>query len=307
MKWTKIGRIFCPDNNFSWMRTHAAGPVAEHIEGDRFRIYFGCRDSENRSSIGFLDIDITRTDQILQLSGEPVVAPGKPGLFDDSGTSMGCLVQVGSTRYLYYLGWNLGVTVPWRNSIGLAISSGHDTAFKKVSRAPIVDRSEIDPFSISYPWVMHDGGKWRMWYGSNLDWGPDQADMAHVIKYAESPDGIHWHRKGTIAIDLKSPAEYGIAKPCVIQDGSLYRMWYSYRGKEPYRVGYAESTDGVAWTRMDDKAGIDVSAKGWDNESIQYAHVFRHRDRWYMLYNGNGYGKTGFGLAISRNGQEKID
>jgi hypothetical protein len=129
--------------------------------------------------------------------------------------------------------------------------------------------------------------------------------MAHVIKYAESADGIHWDRSGAIAIDLKSPDEYGIAKPCVVQDGSLYRMWYSYRGKEPYRVGYAESRDGVAWTRMDDKSGIDVSATGWDSESIQYAHVFQHRDRWYMLYNGNGYGKTGFGLAVSGTEQEK--
>ncbi len=302
MKWTKLGRIFCPDGNYDWMRTHAAGPVAEHIEGDRFRIYFGCRDGSNRTSIGSLDIDITQADRILRLSGEPVIAPGSPGLFDDSGTSMGCLVQNGSSRYLYYLGWNLGVTVPWRNSIGLAVSPGSQAAFRKFSRAPVIDRSEIDPFSVSYPWVLYDGGRWRMWYGSNLNWGPDQADMAHVIKYAESQDGIEWNRRGSVAIDLKFPGEYGIAKPCVVRDGPLYRMWYSYRGNAPYRIGYAESADGSQWTRMDHNAGIDVSTSGWDSESIQYAHVFRHRGRWYMLYNGNGYGKTGFGLAISDDG-----
>jgi hypothetical protein len=300
MKWTKVGQIFCPDNNFEWMRTHAAAPVAEHIADDRFRIYFGCRDSANRTSIGFLEIDILRADRILNLSPTPIVAPGKLGLFDDSGTSMGCLVQYGHARYLYYLGWNLGVTVPWRNSIGLAISAGRDAAFEKVSLAPIFDRSDVDPFSLSYPWVMHDGRRWRMWYGSNLSWGQDQADMAHVIKYAEADDGIHWRRDGTVAINLKSPNEYAIAKPCVIQDGSLFRMWYSYRGgAASYRIGYAESADGTRWSRMDDDAGIDVSATGWDSESVQYAHVFRHRDRWYMLYNGNSYGKTGFGLAIA--------
>ena len=304
MKWTKLGRIFCPESNFDWMRTHAAGPIAEHIEGDRFRIYFGCRDDANRTSIGSLEIDLARIDRVSGLTELPVVSPGAPGLFDDSGASMGCLVQNGAARYLYYLGWNLGVTVPWRNSIGLAISSNGEPGFRKVSRAPIVDRSEVDPFSVSYPWVMHDGGRWRMWYGSNLGWGRDQADMEHVIKHAESPDGIEWHRGGTVAIALKSPDEHGLAKPCVVRDGSLYRMWYSYRGNAPYRIGYAESVDGTQWVRMDHEAGIDVSASGWDSESIQYAHVFRHRECWYMLYNGNGYGKTGFGLAISANGPE---
>ena len=300
MKWNKIGHIFCPNHNFEWMRTHAAGPIAEHIADDRFGIYFGCRDRENRTSIGHVDVDLARPDEVARVSDEPVVGPGQLGMFDDSGTSMGCLVQRGSERYLYYLGWNLGVTVPWRNSIGLAISSARGEPFKKVSRAPIVDRSDVDPFSISYPWVMHDGRKWRMWYGSNLCWGSEQSRMAHVIKYAESADGIDWRREGTIAIDLNPPYEYAIAKPCVIQDKSGFRMWYSYRGAAAYRIGYAESSDGIAWTRMDDKVGIDVAATGWDSESIQYAHVFRHQDRWFMLYNGNSYGKTGFGLAESR-------
>lgn len=297
MKWAKQGRVFCPDNNFDWMRTHAAGPVAEHIEADRFRIYFGCRDSANRTSIGQLELDITQPHQILNLSPTPVLAPGALGLFDDSGTSTGCLVRNGASRYLYYLGWNLGVTVPWRNTIGLAISPDGESRFEKFSRAPVVDRNETDPFSISYPWVMRDAGRWRMWYGSNLDWGADQAEMAHVIKYAESDDGIHWRRDGVIAIGHKSPGEYAIAKPCVLKDSALYRMWYSHRGPA-YRIGYAESDDGIRWRRMDEHAGISVSASGWDSESIQYAFVFRHRERLYMLYNGNGYGKTGFGLAI---------
>jgi predicted GH43/DUF377 family glycosyl hydrolase len=297
MRWTKRGHVFCPDNNYDWMRTHAAGPIAEHLRDDRFRIYFGCRDAENRTSIGFVELDIMRPERILLLSDRPVVSPGAPGLFDDSGTSTGCLVAHGSVRYLYYLGWNLGVTVPWRNTIGLAISTGLDAPFAKYSLAPLVDRSAVDPFSISYPWVMQDGGRWRMWYGSNLSWGKDATDMAHVIKYAESDDGIHWQRDGAIAIAAKSVEEYAIAKPCVLKENGLYRMWYSHRGGT-YRIGYAESDDGIAWRRKDELAGIDVSADGWDSEAIQYAHVFRHRGELYMLYNGNGYGKTGFGLAV---------
>jgi hypothetical protein len=75
-------------------------------------------------------------------------------------------------------------------------------------------------------------------------------------------------------------------------------MWYSYRG-ESYRTGYAESQDGINWQRKDEEAGIDVSPSGWDSEMIAYAHVFNHRGKRYMLYNGNGYGKTGIGLAVN--------
>ena len=74
-------------------------------------------------------------------------------------------------------------------------------------------------------------------------------------------------------------------------------MWYSYRG-EKYRIGYAESEDGIVWTRKDNESGIGVSSEGWDSEMIDYPVVFKHKDDVYMLYCGNGYGKTGFGLAV---------
>src|SRR5688572_27910591 len=127
MKWRKLGRIFQPDGNYPWMRSHAANPTAEHRGGDLFRVYFSSRDEHNRSSIAWLELDLRRPLEVLRLAERPVVTPGGPGAFDDSGASMGCLVAApGGARHLYYLGWNLGVTVPWRNSIGLAIAANAD-------------------------------------------------------------------------------------------------------------------------------------------------------------------------------------
>lgn len=296
MRWRKLGRIFEPRDHAAWMRTHAANPVAEHRGGDLFRVYFSSRDERNRSSIAWVDIDLRRPLEVLRVAEQPVVEPGAAGAFDDSGTSMGCLVRrADGARLLYYVGWNLGVTVPWRNSIGLAVSAAADGEFKKHSPAPILDRHELDPYSLSYPWVLAEGGAWTMWYGSNLTWSASQADMSHVIKRAQSRDGIAWQRDGATAVDLR-PDEIALARPCVLKESGRYRMWYSFRG-ERYRIGYAESEDGRRWTRMDERAGIDVSASGWDSESIEYPQVFDHGGRRYMLYNGNGYGKTGFGLA----------
>jgi hypothetical protein len=135
-----------------------------------------------------------------------------------------------------------------------------------------------------------------MWYGSNIAWGPEKSDMRHLIKYAESADGIRWDRQNVVAIDFGGPQEYAICKPCVVKDPNGFRMWFCARGAS-YRIFDAESRDGITWSRGDAPA-MDVSADGWDAEMIAYPCVFDHRGTRYMLYAGNGFGRTGFGLAV---------
>jgi predicted GH43/DUF377 family glycosyl hydrolase len=297
MTWRKLGRVYQPDGRTPWMRTHAANPTPEHLGDDRFRIYFSSRDDENRSSIGFVEIDLADPATIVRESVEPVLGPGALAMFDDSGASIGCIVPVGTERYLYYMGWHLTVRVPWQNALGLAISEGPGRPFRRVSRFPIVPLDETDPYTISYPWVERRDGRFRMWYGSNVAWGARKEDMRHLIKYAESADGIHWDRRDIVAIDFEDAQEYAICRPCVVRDGDRLRMWFCSRG-DAYRIRYAESTDGVMWRRMADPAPIDVSPGGWDAEMIEYPCVFDHRGARYMLYAGNGFGRTGFGLAV---------
>jgi predicted GH43/DUF377 family glycosyl hydrolase len=194
------------------------------------------------------------------------------------------------------MGWHLTVTVPWQNSLGLAISDGAAHPFTRYSQFPIVELNDIDPYTISYPWVAVENGKFRMWYGSNIAWGAHKEDMRHLIKYAESDDGIHWRRDNTVVIDFSGPDEYAICKPCIKKDGELYRMWFCARGKA-YRIYYAESDDGIEWRRTAEPA-IDVSESGWDSEMVEYPFVFDHKGDRYMLYAGNTFGRSGFGLAI---------
>lgn len=297
MKWTKLGLVFKAGSHHSWMLTHAANPVAEHLHDDVFRIYFSCRDGGSRSHISYADVDLNPPFAVLQVAEKALLSPGEIGTFDDSGVSLSCIKQINGRKHLYYLGWNLGVTVPWRNSIGLAIFDPLTQTFQRYSKAPLLDRNDADPYSISYPFVLEDDGIYRMWYGSNLSWGREQRDMAHVIKYAESDDALNWKREGIIALDFKDETEYAMSRPCVLRESGLYRMWYSYRGQS-YRIGYAESANGIHWNRKDQEAGIDVSESGWDSEMIEYPYVFDHRGTRFMLYNGNGYGRTGIGLAV---------
>ena len=300
-EWQKLGLIFCPSEQRSWMKSHAAVPIAECLGNDLFRIFFTTRDERNRSNTGYLVVDINRPSDILELSSEPVLVPGDLGEFDDSGAMGSWLVSDEQTRYFYYMGWNLGVTVPFRNSIGLATSTRGD-AFQRYARGPVMDRSMQEPHFCSTPCVLKADNLWRMWYLSCTGWRllNEQPQHRYHIKYAESADGIEWERQGLVAIDYRDDGEYAISRPSVIKDEDGWKMWFSYRG-ESYRIGYAESEDGRHWKRLDQLAGIDVSPDGWDSEMIEYPYVFDHADRRYMLYNGNGYGLTGFGLAVLTN------
>lgn len=296
MHWRRLGRVYCPEGVAPWMVSHAANPVAVPVEGDLHRIFFSTRDAANRSSIAWLEVDLRDPTRVLRVCDRPALAPGELGTFDDSGCSIGS-VHVENGRWtLWYMGWNLGVTVPWRNAIGLAHSEdGLD--FRRHAPAPIMDRSAEDPFTLSYPWVLRDAEGYRMWYGSNLTWRREHGDLEHMLKSARSDDGVRWRRDGRVVIPSPPGGARAFSRPCVVRDPDAWRMWYSFRGAR-YRIGYSESADGESWIRGDDRAGIDVSPGDWDGDEIAYPTVFDHAGRRYLLYCGNGYGRTGFGIAV---------
>jgi len=306
MTWQKIGLLFNSNKNHEWMWSYAANPVPYILDEKKeiVRIFFTCRTENNSSHIAYVDIDFSNNYKIINISDKRVLAPGQIGTFDDSGAAMGYIIEKDAEMYLFYLGWNLKVTVPWLNTIGLAKANSINEEFEKYSMAPIMDRSHEDPFSISYPSILFDDGIYKMWYGSNLSWGKDQREMQHVIKYAESKDLIQWARTNEIHIPLIHKNEYALSKPWVIKSGGIFKMWYSYRGNnniETYRIGYAESNDGKKWERKDSEIGIDISRSGWDSEMICYPSIFALNTKTFMLYNGNNYGESGFGLAILNN------
>jgi len=300
MKWIKRGLILKPTGKSDWMVTHAQLPFAERIGGDRYRIYFSGRNSQNMSQVGYIEIDINEPQKRLHITEKPVLELGPLGSFDDSGVFPSWIVNYEGKKYMYYVGWMQGKRVPYYASVGLAISLDRGKTFKKFSKGPIFERNDVDPYLTLTTCVMIENATWRMWYTSGVKWEIEDCKPKpyYHIKYAQSKDGVSWETRRIVCIDFKSKDEFAIARPCVIKEDGIYKMWYAYSRKK-YRIGYAESNDGIHWKRKDDEAGIDVSESGWDSEMVEYPFVFEHRGKKYMLYNGNNYGKDGFGLAVS--------
>lgn len=298
MGWTKRGLILAAPGDRPWALTHAALPIVEPLGGSRARIYFSTRDARNRAQIGRASVDLDAHDAKPEFEAEPQIGLGRPGTFDDSGCTGGCLVENEGRQHLYYSGWSLAVDVPFLFFIGCAASTDGGRTFSKVSDAPVLGRSRIDPFLTASPAILIEGGVWRMWYVSGTGWSADtKPEPNYLIRYAESTDGIEWKPTGRICIDFSYAGEHAIARPHVRKEGATYRMWFCHRGAS-YRLGYAESSDGLLWSRRDEDAGLTTSADGWDSEMVCYPWVGEIGGKRRMLYNGNGYGRTGIGQAI---------
>ena len=303
MKWKKLGKIFCADNQNEYMVMGGRAPIAMHLENNLYRIFFASYDKEGRGRIFSLIFDISKPDKIIELNTEPIIDIGNTGFYDDNGIIPSCLLKHQEKIYLYTIGFSVKNKLIFDASGGLAISKDNGTTFDKMN-GPVIEKSIDDPCFAAAPFVLFDENIFKMWYVSCIRWEKTDNGYKHYynIKYKESNDGIYWNPKSTTAIDFKNEFEYAISRPSVVKDGKNdYKMWYSFRAQEnidTYRIGYAESKDGINWTRKDEEAEIDVSIDGWDSEMICYPYVFGHNDKRYMLYNGNHYGKTGFGLAI---------
>jgi hypothetical protein len=308
MKWIKKGLVFAPDNNYDWMVSHAQAPIVDKVNDDVLRIYFGTRDKLNRTVTTYIEVEADNPQNILYCHDKPVLGLGKLGCFDDSGAMPSWIVNYGGVKYLYYIGWNVSATVPYRLSIGLAVGNDDDQSFARLCDGPIMDRVSSEPHWCAAPCAIVEDGIWKMWYISCVKWEVynGKPEPYYHIRYAESADGINWDRRGIICVDFRSSDEVAISRPCVVRADGIYRMWYAHRGikdyrknkEHSYRIGYAESFDGIEWTRKDETVGIDVSENGWDSIMIAYPYVYKHKGRRYMIYNGNGFGRSGFGYAV---------
>lgn len=306
MAWKKLGMIFdLKQHNIGWLKSHAMLPSPLLLD-DRLRVYFTGRDINGHSRISFVDLKRDDPSSIMYVHDRPLLEVGKLGTFDDSGTTATCTMQVNNDIYLYYNGYNRRVTVPYSNSIGMAISKDGGTTFSRLFEGPVIDRNTKEPYFTVGAWVVRDNDIWHMWYGSATGWiiVQEKPESLYVIKYAQSPDGINWRRDNITCIQPLTPEEANVRSTVVREEGK-YRMWFCYRGSKDfrdglssYRIGYAEADDPVNWKRDDRKAGISCGPEEWDSKMQAYPAVIVVNSRKYLFYNGNGFGVDGFGCAI---------
>lgn len=321
--WKKLGKVFDPKDltSTSWMKEFAQSPSVI-IEDSYVRVFFCSRPSPNTdgqyvSYISYVDLDRNNLLKILRVCKSPVLSLGKYGTFDEFGTYPVSVIRDGETLRAYYAGWTRCESVPFNAAIGLAISSNSGETFHRLGDGPILSYSPDEPFLLGSPRIRKFGNQWQLWYVSGNNWLKESGkpEPIYKIRMAFSLDGIEWVKHGQNLISDKLGANECQACPDVSYWNGHYHMFFSYRDiynyksrEGGYRIGYASSTNMLDWHRNDEMVNISLSDSGWDSEMVNYPHVFEIDNMTYMLYQGNGMGRTGFGLAVleSQNDLVKI-
>lgn len=305
MKWNKKGLI-CSHETFdlAWYKKNTMVPVPYLINESVLRIFLTFCDEKNVGRIGFVDVNPENPSEILNYSKEPILNIGEDGCFDDNGVITASIVDNEDGKlFLYYSGYQSGVKIPYTIFSGLAISKDNGNSFVKHSKNPILDRTSEEIVSRASSIVLKENNIYKMWYTGDYQYGwindSEKKMPSNIVKYLESKNGTNWDTKeGIQCLGFNNKDEYAIAKPTVWKEDNKYKMIYSIRTfSKGYRLGYAESIDGIKFTRIDDNVCIDVSESGWDSEMICYSTRFKCKNKVYLFYCGNKYGLNGFGYA----------
>jgi hypothetical protein len=300
MKWEKKGRIFEPKGQFEWMRKYGIVPTPVYLrETNSIRIFFATATSDNIGRITYMDVEANNPSNIIKQPDKILLYEGEPGTFDDCGVNPTSFVVHEGKEYLYYVGYERSFKVPFTLFPGISVGNVKD-GFKRVKHVPFIDRSEKYPYSLAAPFVLIDKNKFKLWLWLGVKWvkvnGKDY--LSAKIGYAESENGLDFKILHDNCIVPNQDNEFSVGRPWVIKDGSIYKMFYSVRYVDKlYRLGYAESDDGINWIRKDEQIGIDVSSVGWDSEMICYPAVVKTDNKTFLFYNGNNNGISGFGYA----------
>ena len=284
------------------MNTHAQVPTVL-VKHDRIRVYFATRPRPDLSLTTFVDLSLDLKKE-LYLHRKPILERGKKDSFDENGIMPDCVIDHNDLVYLYYSGWQNSKNFPYQNYCGLAISNDGGITFKKCDNNPILNRSESEPYSASSCFVHKHHTDWMMFYSSGTSWLHLNKKLEHNfdIKEAHSINGKQWKTYSRSIVPQAFPEE-AIARPSLIKLGKVWYLFFCYRGsrdfrdgKDSYRIGYAVSHDLKHWTR----SGVDVLrtvSSDWDKKMQAYPYCVNILNKPYLFYNGNYFGKNGFGCA----------
>lgn len=234
-------------------------------------------------------VDVNRGFEIIGESMYPVFEPNPAG-HDSAGVLMPCIVDRDDYLVMYYVGAGKPRYPDDLNHRPMcAISRDGGETWKRRGGPLLALERDEESIGTHHVWREPDG--WRMIYTSVIGIPPNRR---YRLCYAKSSDGFHWRKPpNNIALDIPDRT---CGRPCVWRDGERYLMTYSFSGGGvTYRICLAESVDG--WHFKPIGQILDVRPGEFDSEMCEYAWVIPDSKPLRMLYSGNGWGRTGIGIA----------
>jgi hypothetical protein len=302
-------RDFKPFSHYAY----AQSPQLVQI-GELNRIYFSARPLGRvgelpRTEVLYVEFD-SSFKEVVNFSRTPVLKPSKLGTYDEHGIFPFHVSVVDNRLYGYISGWSRRKAVAVETSIGISESTDGGLTFHRLGDGPILSSSLSEPFLVGDPFVIRHDNRFAMLYIAGTAWKAteNERDLQRVykIRIAFSEDGVSWNPVLKDIIGDSIGSDECQALPSVVVKKNQYIMSFCYRemsnfrtnGKGAYQLGFASSSDLQNWIRNDALVEIGVHESEWDSGMRCYPNINLINERIMILYNGNNFGKHGFGLAI---------
>ncbi len=308
--WTRRGLVVTPPRGDARWASHAQIPTVLALAGDRWRIYFAARDEDNRATVFAADVDPRDEMRVLDVHAHPLLEPGEFGAFDAAGLGPSCALLVDGRIHLYYVGVAARADVPHPLAIGLAVSDD-GLAFERATTGPVLSIGPYDPFFVSAPFVRHTATGYEMWYMSATRWlrTGGRVEAEYVVRHSESADGVVWSSATSLALAAGDPNIVAVARPWIARCGGRTQLWFSHRGADfrgassgAYRLAHAPlGDDGKRAAAPIERVHFENPPRpgDWDDRMQAYPCVVPSDDGLVMFYNGNDFGRHGFGWATA--------
>jgi len=301
IEWTKYPNnpVLKRGANGTWDDQLIANPYVL-FDGSKYHMWYSGYDG-NGTSIGYA----SSSDKINWTKhSNPVLDNGPGGSWDDFVVYQPSVIFDGDMYHMWFAGHN----GPNNRQIGYA-TSPDSISWTKHTGNPVMrpgSSGNWDDLWVDSPEVLFIDGVYHMWYsgsdGTNTQTG-------HAI----SPDGINW-TKDSLNPVLKSGATgewdtQNVTQPTVLIDQySVYHMFYSGGVQFEWSMGYAYSMDGYNWIKYSGNPVLTPGVGGsWDDTFTGLAGVLFNEDStgfdmWYTGSNSNttegweiGYASAPFG------------
>ena len=307
-RWRREGLVLAPPADHAWWRSHAQAPTILPLTDRLWRVYFAAREGQPRSRILCADIDPGDAFRVLRVHPHPVLELGDTGAFDSHGMGPATALLCGDKVHLYYTGIVTRSDIPYQLAIGLGISDD-GLHFRRVTDGPLLSTGPRDPLFVTTPCVRPTGDGFEMWYASGVDWRHVDGTLEpfYVLRHTHSADGVIWSLASELALGHVSEQDAGLARPWVAAQADGRRLWYSRRGADRFRRPGAASYR--LYQATINKDGMLKASEGpvmfenpplpsdWDGWMQSYACIQPLGDDLIMLYNGDDFGRGGFGCA----------
>ena len=300
-RWRKLGlSVEAPGAGL--MQSHAMLP-SPLILADRIRTYFAACDADLRGRIFYADLESTYPFKVITIRQDPVFSLGPVGAFDADGVNPSQIIERDGKLYMYYIGWQrISSEIPYTLLGGLAVSTDGGCSFSRVQDAPMLARNVEESCFRTAPFVWKTEKQWRMLYigGGEFFTGPGGKRLPrYALRYTESPDGLSWTGPSRVLLEPRgSLGEIGFGRPVLTRTtGHIAELMISVRTTSGYSLCAAPFSPDTAIHPNDLRPILPLSREGWDSQMTCFGVTVEADGRELLFYNGNNFGRSGFGLA----------